>query len=269
MATQPDFIHDTAHLDQHFLDPHSAERIVEHATMLVGDTILDIGAGTGVLTAAILRATPAHVIAVEPDQRCRPDLDQLSRRHAQLTVMISRIQSIPRPELAATTVIIANPPFSALEYLTRLLRELPRLRSALLCVSRTWAANASCQLGNPGYGATSLAVGSRFAATVIGQLDGSMFTPPIRRPAALLKITRRTPSPELDLFAEAVLSHGGTRLKDLVRSRRMRRVLGADRHHGLLCDPGLRQLQQRRLHDLSDDAIAMIATLLVATAPDR
>lgn len=268
MASKPispslNFAPDTERLDQHFLDRVTADRIVGAATIVPGDVVLDIGSGTGILTAAILRRSAARVIAIETDQRCRPYLERLHKRHSDLTIMLDRIQNIPRADIAATTVIIANPPFSALEHLVRLLRELPKLRQAIMCVSRRWADAATAQTASPDYGVTSVAIQSRFNAATIGLIDGSMFTPPIRKPAALLELSRRRePDPGLDLLADTALTRGGLRLKDFLRSRRLRQTLGSERHRTLLNEATLRRLQQRRLRDLTNGQISAIAALL-------
>lgn len=270
MASQPtpeafDFVHDIQRLDQHFVDAMTADHVVAAATIRPSDTVLDIGAGTGILTAAILTCSPRWVIAIEADERCQPHLERLRQDHPNLTIKLDRIQNVPSSDLAAATVIIANPPFSALDHLTRLVRELPRLRQAILCVGRRWADAATARTTADGYGVPSIAIQSRFNATTIGQIDGGLFTPAIRRPAALLELTRRdAPDPGLDLLADAVLTEAGSRLKDFLRSRRLRRRLGAVRHQELLHTSTLRRLQQRRLRDLTNQDLSLIAQLLTS-----
>ncbi len=56
-------------LGQHFLNsPHALAEIVSAADIKKGEVVLEIGPGTGVLTAALIQAG-AHVIAIEKDAR--------------------------------------------------------------------------------------------------------------------------------------------------------------------------------------------------------
>lgn len=258
-----DFLHDIRQLDQHFLNGQAAERIVDAATITAQEVILDIGAGTGELTAAILRLTPARVIAVECDRRCLPYLHRLHRKHTNLAVLLERIQATQMATVADTTLIIANPPFSALDHLPRLLRDLPALQQAILCVSRRWAATVTADLRGSAYGATSIALQSRFDAAILDLIDGDCFTPAIRKPAALLRLIRLAQvNPAMDALGHVLLNQAGIRLKDFLRSRQLRRAVTPEQHRMLLHHPSLRKLQQRRLHTLSRPELSVFAALL-------
>jgi len=64
-------------LGQHFLTSEKAIADIANATCAgIGDTILEIGPGTGALTRALLD-TGAHVVAVEKDDRLIPELKTL------------------------------------------------------------------------------------------------------------------------------------------------------------------------------------------------
>lgn len=168
---------DTDRLDQHFLDTETARTLVASAPLTASDVVLEVGAGTGILTAAILTASPAAVIAVETDDRCRPYLSPLQRSHPELNLIMSNVQDITPDRFARVSVIIANPPFSVLEHLTRLVRQLPRLENATLCVSSRWAQSVVEPLDGRAYGTFSVAVQSRFRARIIGHVPGHRFSP--------------------------------------------------------------------------------------------
>ena len=70
-------------LGQHFLNSrHVLEQIILAANVKEGETILEIGPGTGILTAALLNAG-AKVTAVEKDDRaCGLLKEKFSRRSA-------------------------------------------------------------------------------------------------------------------------------------------------------------------------------------------
>ncbi len=82
MATNPKILMDLHRLDpkkslgQNFLyDPNTLQKIITSADMLASDTVLEIGPGTGALTAAMAEhQVLGRVVAVEIDQRLRPIL---------------------------------------------------------------------------------------------------------------------------------------------------------------------------------------------------
>lgn len=124
----------------HELDRHWAERLVELAAIGPGQLVLDVGAGRGALTAALVRAG-AQVLAVElhPGRA-----DHLRRRFADDPVTVIRADAadlrLPRRPFR----VVANPPFAITgPLLRRLLHPGSRLRSAhLVCqqqVARRWA----------------------------------------------------------------------------------------------------------------------------------
>src|ERR687898_3368232 len=62
---------------QNFLaDPNTARRIVRLAGVEAGDRVLEIGAGLGSLTLALLERD-AHVLALELDRKLQPVLEEV------------------------------------------------------------------------------------------------------------------------------------------------------------------------------------------------
>lgn len=122
----------------HRLDPTWAERIVADSGVGRGDLVVDIGAGSGALTAPLL-ATGARVLAVEhhPGRATR-----LRERFGDRIVVIQADAAdlrLPRRPFH----VVANPPFAiSAAVLRRLLHDGSRLRHAHLVlpdpVVRRW-----------------------------------------------------------------------------------------------------------------------------------
>ena len=124
----------------HRLSPLWADQIVADAQVSSGDLVVDIGAGTGALTASLV-AAGARVIAVElHPQR----IDVLRKRFAHDPVTVVRADAaglrLPRRPFR----VVANPPFAAsTAILRRLLAPGSRLVAADVVlphwVGRRWA----------------------------------------------------------------------------------------------------------------------------------
>ena len=120
----------------HRLDPAWADTLVADASVAVGDLVVDIGAGTGAVTAPLV-AAGARVIAVDlHPQR----LAALRDRFAGAPVTVVRADAanlrLPRRPFR----VVANPPFAVTsQLLKRLLAPGSRLVSADLVVQRAAA----------------------------------------------------------------------------------------------------------------------------------
>ncbi|MGH9229548.1 MAG: rRNA adenine N-6-methyltransferase family protein [Acidimicrobiales bacterium] len=145
----------------HRLSPRWADRIVADAQVSPGDLVVDIGAGSGALTASLV-AAGAQVIAVElHPQR----LAVLRERFAHDPVTVVRADAadlrLPRRDFR----VVANPPFAATTaILRRLLAPGSRLVAADLVlpqwVGRRWASGKAPGAGRWGR-AHTLGLGAR------------------------------------------------------------------------------------------------------------
>jgi 16S rRNA A1518/A1519 N6-dimethyltransferase RsmA/KsgA/DIM1 with predicted DNA glycosylase/AP lyase activity len=263
MSVLPSFdplVPDPDLLDQHLLDPSVARALVARTDVSHDDLVLDLGAGTGTLTAAILSRRPRRVIAVEPDRRCHRWLAGRS----EVDLRPARVQDLDPPALAEVTMIIANPPFSVLQPVITLAGSLPRLRAVYLCTGDRWAAAATAAPGDDHFSIISLEVSACFEPTVLTAIPGSAFTPPTTGRAAWLRLLPRSDrDPMIMLLVDAIRHRGGLRLKDFLRSPKLSRLpLPASRIRALRRDPVLRRLQQHRLAALTRPKLAQLVQRL-------
>jgi 23S rRNA (adenine-N6)-dimethyltransferase len=116
----------------HRLQPDAARHVVGRAGIRRGDLVVDLGAGDGVLTAALV-AAGARVIAVELDPA---RLATLRRRFADdpVTVVGSDISTLRLPRRPYR--VVANPPWSLAETVRASLLRSPTLVRADLVLPR-------------------------------------------------------------------------------------------------------------------------------------
>lgn len=99
------------HLGQHFLNnPRVIERIVGAINPQQGQSIAEIGPGTGALTHALL-AAGAHVLAIEMDERCWPVLESLGT-HLTLIKGDALALTTWLPQLPPHAPIVGNLPYN-------------------------------------------------------------------------------------------------------------------------------------------------------------
>jgi 23S rRNA (adenine-N6)-dimethyltransferase len=156
-----------------------ARGLVAAAGIAPGDLVLDIGAGTGAVTAALVDAGAA-VIAVELHRRRAAQL-RVRFAGAAVTVVCADATDLRLPRRPFR--VVANPPFAAM---TAVLRRLTAPRSALvradLVVPRYVAARWSAGRG-AGWG-------EDWRAVTTGRVERASFRPPPPSDAAVLVIER-------------------------------------------------------------------------------
>lgn len=164
----------------HRLDAEWAQRVVNHCPLAPGDVVLDIGAGSGALTAPLALAG-MRVVAVElHDARAA----HLRRRFAANAVTVVQVDvrrlRLPRRPFR----VVASPPYSQTTDVLRLLLSTDRLLSADLVLQR---AAARRMLAAPPSGAHA----RRYRMDLGMAVPRTAFSPPPRVDSVVLRIRRR------------------------------------------------------------------------------
>jgi 23S rRNA (adenine-N6)-dimethyltransferase len=167
----------------HELDSRWARRVVEEAGIARGDLVLDIGAGTGSLTQALV-AAGARVIAIELHPK---RLVQLAKRFDSRDVTVVRADAsdlrLPRRPFK----VVANPPFAiTTSLIKRLLSNGSRLIRADIIVP-SYAARRWISPTAPGFNRW----GAYYSIHLGRPPPRAAFRPPPPNGVALLVIERR------------------------------------------------------------------------------
>ncbi len=169
---------------QHFLRSSKlASELVRAARVQHDDLVLDLGAGTGVLTAALVRAG-ARVVAVEIDAHLA---EGLRGRFPDVDVRVDDALRLPLPRTPFK--VVANPPFDGgTTILRRLLDPGVPLTTADVIVQWGLAEKRAAV-----WPSTQLSVywGAWFELSVARRLPRCVFAPPPAVDAGLLRVVRR------------------------------------------------------------------------------
>jgi 23S rRNA (adenine-N6)-dimethyltransferase len=171
-------------LGQNFLDPATADQVVEQAAFAPGELVLEIGAGSGAITRALGRRA-LRVIAVEPD----PAWARRLRDHG--------VRVIERDFLAVTLPrepfrVIGSLPFARTTDILRRLLDDPALPMRRADVIVQWEV-AVKRAALPPATLVSTIWSPWWEMHLARRIPAAMFRPVPRVDAGLLAITRRDP----------------------------------------------------------------------------
>jgi 23S rRNA (adenine-N6)-dimethyltransferase len=172
---------------QHFLrSSRLADTLVREAGVEPGQLVVDLGAGRGALTAALLRAG-AEVIAVERDPLLAGEL-RARFPHVRVVEADARRWTWPAEPFA----VVANLPFAAAAAILRSLLDDPRvpLRRAHLIVQWELAAKRTAAWPST---LRSVHWGAWWELSIARRLAASAFAPAPPVVAAVLAVERREP----------------------------------------------------------------------------
>jgi len=185
-------------LGQNFVaDGNTVRRIARLAGVEPGTRVLEIGAGLGSLTLALVEAGAA-VTAVEVDRHVLPVL----RRQVEplgVTVVEADARTLDFAEVLGAVPgwsLVANLPYNvAVPLVMRVLEEAPQVDSLLVMVQREVGERLAARARDEAYGAVSVKVAYWAEASVVGKVSSSVFIPRPRVESVLVRMDRRADQP--------------------------------------------------------------------------
>jgi 16S rRNA (adenine1518-N6/adenine1519-N6)-dimethyltransferase len=180
-------------LGQNFVaDGNTVRRIVRLAGITEGGRVVEIGAGLGSLTLALVEAG-ASVTAVEIDRHVLPVLrsqvEPLGVRVVEadaLTIDWSGLLGT-----GTTWSLVANLPYNvAVPLVIKVLEEAPQVSSLLVMVQREVGERLAARAGDEAYGEVSVKVAYWATAAVVGRVSAQVFIPRPRVESVLVRLDR-------------------------------------------------------------------------------
>jgi len=181
---------------QHFLiDQNLMRRLVDAADLTGNDQVLEVGTGTGSLTALLARRA-ARVLTVEVDAGVgRIAARQLADLHNITLIRKSAIapavlEPLHRAEQAGCSLkLVANLPYDvATPLVVNLVIALPRLRRYCFTVQTEVANRFFAKPATPDYGPISIITQTFTSGAVIGRVPPSAFWPRPRVDSSMLRL---------------------------------------------------------------------------------
>ena len=180
-------------LGQNFVvDPNTVRRIARLAEVGPGDHVVEIGAGLGSLTLALVE-TGAEVTALEVDRHL---VGPLTAVLAATTVRVVHADalSVDYASILAgrPSVVVANLPYNvATPLVLHLLESEPLITRMLVMVQKEVGERLAASAGDEAYGAASLRVQYYADARVVGKVSPSVFVPKPNVDSVLVSLVRR------------------------------------------------------------------------------
>ncbi len=227
---------------QHFLtDRHYLRRIVEAIDPRPGDAMVEIGPGTGILTAELASVVrPLHVVEIDRDLAAR-----LREQFAGEGVVVHEADALEFPfeSLPGALRIVGNLPYNvSTPILFRVAEHAEQVRDCVFMLQREVVDRMVAAPGSPDYGRLSVMLQYRFAMALALKVPPGAFTPPPKVDSALVRMEpldpQRTRARDEALFARLVAAAFSQRRKTLRNAARA--WAGEDAFRAAGIDPGRR-----------------------------
>jgi 16S rRNA (adenine1518-N6/adenine1519-N6)-dimethyltransferase len=175
------------------VDANTVRRIARLARVGPGDHVIEIGAGLGALTRALVE-TGADVTAVEIDHGLAAVLDE-ELTPLGVRLVVGDALSLDWSEVlapAARWSLVANLPYNvATPMVADLLDDVPAIERMLVMVQKEVGERMVAAAGTEAYGAISVKIAYWATAQLVGKVPPTVFLPQPKVDSVLVSLTRR------------------------------------------------------------------------------
>jgi len=181
-------------LGQHFLvDSAVLHKISDYATLRRDETVLEVGAGTGNLT-AILEERVDKIIAIEKDPRLANLLRERFHDKKHVEIIEGDILKVPLPTFDK---VVSSPPYYISSRLIFLLL-MKNFNSITMTFQREFASRLVAEPGSPNYGRLTVAVKHRADVELLDFVPKTAFRPIPRVDSHIVRIVPRAKATHVD-----------------------------------------------------------------------
>jgi len=197
-------IHSTRRWGQHFLvDAALLQKIVDYAMLQEGETILEVGAGTGNLTTALQRYA-SKVIAIEKDATLANLLRRKFHDKSNVEIVEGDVLKIPLPIFDK---VVSSPPYYISSKLIFLLLKRD-FDSMTMTFQKEFASRLVAEPGAPNYGRLTVAVQHRADVELLDLIPRKAFRPVPRVDSYIVRIVPRCETTHVDEdFLDRMVRH--------------------------------------------------------------
>jgi 16S rRNA (adenine1518-N6/adenine1519-N6)-dimethyltransferase len=231
---------------QHFLiSPTILDGILQLAELTAEDVVVEIGAGTGTLTAA-LAGRVRRLLALELDRELIGPLRQRFADRPQVEIIHADALTFDFDHLPTPFKVVANLPYgTAVAIMTRLIELRCRMHWAVIMLQREVAERLYAAPGTKAYGSLTLLT-QWYANMIKGfNVPPAAFSPPPKVMSTVVKIIPR-PTPPVVVKNEALLF----RVVHAAFAQRRKMLANALRHE-------FQQIEPHRLrHTIEDTGVS-------------
>jgi len=178
-------------LGQHFLtDPSIAGRIVDSLPTGPGDTVVEIGPGTGVLTRLLLEKD-VRLLAVEIDRESVAHLKKLWPGLAQQIIEGDFLKTSIEEHVDGPFNIIGNFPYNiSSQIFFRILDYRQQVQTVVCMVQDEVASRIASPPGSRTYGILSVLLQAYFRTELLFRVKPGSFFPPPKVTSAVIRLSR-------------------------------------------------------------------------------
>jgi 16S rRNA (adenine1518-N6/adenine1519-N6)-dimethyltransferase len=180
------------YLGQHFLvDEDVACRIVDAFSLQSGETALEIGPGTGVLTSILLERYGDNLFMIDIDKESTAFLRKKFPKYSH-NILQGDFLSMNLSELQAGSIkIIGNFPYNiSSQIFFRVLENRDKVRSIVGMVQKEVGERISAGPGSKTYGILSVLLSAFYDIEYLFTVEPEVFDPPPKVRSSVLRLTR-------------------------------------------------------------------------------